>query len=53
VLASEQKKIINLGGGMATQTVADSAALVVERIALLDDSTKAKVVNYDGKIVPW
>ena len=113
VLASEQKKIINLGGGMATQTigsmfaghyfikmskaasmmslgimqrenmesglivtmispgrpdtqlrrdsgwtgettpVAESAALVVERIALLDDSTKGKVVNHDGKIVPW
>ncbi len=113
VLASEQKKIINLGGGMATQTVgsmfpghyfikmskaasmmslgimqrenmksglivamvspgrpdtqlrrdsgwtgkttpvAQSAALVVERIALLDDSTRGKVVNYDGEIVPW
>lgn len=113
VLASEQKKIINLGGGMATQTIGslfpghyfikmsksasmmsmgilqrenmknglivtmispgqpdtqlrkdsgwtgrtmpveESAALVVERIALLDDSTKGKVVNHDGKILPW
>ena len=113
VLASDQKKIINLGGGMATQTigsmfgghyfikmskaasmmslgilqrdnmksgltvtmvspgrpdtklrrdsgwtgpttpVADSAALVIERIALLDDKAKGKAVTHDGKIIPW
>lgn len=113
VVASDQKKIISLGGGMGTQTIgslfgghyfikmskaahlmamgvlqkdmsksgivvtmispgrvdtqlmrdsgwtgrsisaSDSAALVIERIALLDDDARGKLMTYDGKIIPW
>ena len=113
VIASEQKKIISLGGGMGTQSIgplfgghyfikmskaahlmamgvmqkdmkktgiiitmispgrvdtqlmrdsgwtgssisaAESARLVIERVGLLDDTARGKLMIYDGKIIPW
>jgi len=113
VRASEQKKIISLGGGMGTQSIgslfgghyfikmsksahlmamgvmqrdtkkdgliitmispgrvdtqlmrdsgwtgpsisaAESAALVIDRIAQLDPSARSKLMMYDGTIIPW
>lgn len=113
VVASEQKKVISLGGGMGTQSIgplfgghyfvkmsksahlmamgvlqkdmqstgiivtmispgrvdtqlmqdsgwtgpsisaAESAGHVIERIALLDDSMRGKLITYDGKVIPW
>ena len=31
----------------------DSAGYVIERIALLDDSMRGKLITYDGQIIPW
>lgn len=113
VVASEQKKVISLGGGMGTQSIGplfgghyfikmsksahlmamgvlqndmkksgiivtmispgrvdtqlmrdsgwtgpsisaeESAGRVIERIALLDESMRGKLITYDGKIIPW
>lgn len=113
VVASDQKKIISLGGGMGTQSIGplfgghyfvkmsksahlmamgvlqsdmkdtgiivtmispgrvdtqlmrdsgwtgksisaeESAGHVIERIGLLDDSTRGKLITYDGKLIPW
>ena len=113
VLASDQKKVISLGGGMGTQSIgslfgghyfikmskaahlmamgvlqkdlnktgiivtmispgrvdtqlmrdsgwtgrsisaAESAGYVIDRIAVLDESVKGKLIIYDGKVVPW
>jgi len=113
VLASEQQKIISLGGGMGTQTIgrlfgghyfikmskaahlmamgvmqtdlkdteikivmispgrvdtqlmrdsgwegpsispAESAELVIERIALLEPEANGRLILYNGKIIPW
>jgi NAD(P)-dependent dehydrogenase (short-subunit alcohol dehydrogenase family) len=113
VVASEQKKVISLGGGMGTQSIGplfgghyfvkmsksahlmamgvlqkdmrdsgiivtmispgrvdtqlmrdsgwtgrsisaeESAAHVIERIALLDESMRGKLITYDGKVIPW
>jgi len=113
VVASEQKKIISLGGGMGTQSIGplfgghyfikmsksahlmamgvlqkdmkdsgiivtmispgrvdtelmrdsgwtgpsisaeESAGHVINRIALLDESMRGKLVTYDGKVIPW
>ena len=113
VIASDQKKIISLGGGMGTQTIGslfgghyfikmskaahlmgmgvmqkdmektgiiitmispgrvdtqlmrdsgwtgpsisaeESAGLVIERIELLDDSMRGKLIIYNGTVVPW
>jgi len=113
VVASEQKKIISLGGGMGTQSIgslfgghyfikmskaahlmamgvlqkdmsdsgiivtmispgrvdtqlmrdsgwtgrsisaSDSAGYVIDRIAVLDDSARGKLMMYNGKIIPW
>jgi len=112
VIASEQKKIISLGGGMGTQKIgsmfgghyfikmskaahlmsmgvmqkdlgktgviitmispgrvdtqlmrdsgwtgksisaAESAGYVIERIALLDETMRGKLITYDGKVIP-
>jgi len=113
VVASEQKKLISLGGGMGTQSIGslfgghyfvkmsksahlmamgvlqkdmrdsgiivtmispgrvdtqlmrdsgwtgpsisaeESAGHVIERIALLDESMRGKLITYDGKVIPW
>jgi NAD(P)-dependent dehydrogenase (short-subunit alcohol dehydrogenase family) len=113
VVASEQKKVISLGGGMGTQSIGplfgghyfvkmsksahlmamgvlqkdmkdsgiivtmispgrvdtqlmrdsgwtgksisaeESAGYVIERIALLDESMRGKLITYDGKVIPW
>jgi len=113
VVASEQKKLISLGGGMGTQSIGplfgghyfvkmsksahlmamgvlqkdmqksgiivtmispgrvdtqlmrdsgwtgrsisakESAGYVIERIALLDESMRGKLITYDGKVIPW
>jgi len=113
VLASDQKKIISLGGGMGTQsigrlfgghyfmkmskaahlmamgvmqtdlretdikivmispgrvdtqlmrdsgwtgssiTAAESASLVIERIALLEPEVNGRLILYNGKVIPW
>ena len=113
VIASDQKKIISLGGGMGTQSIGslfgghyfikmskaahlmamgvmqkdmqktgiiitmispgrvdtqlmrdsgwtgssisaeESAGLVIERIGLLDDSMRGKLIIYNGIVVPW
>ena len=31
----------------------ESAGYVIERIALLDDSMRGKLITYDGKVIPW
>ena len=113
VVASKQKKIVSLGGGMGTQTIgsmfgghyfikmskaahlmamgvlqkdmsksgiivtmispgrvdtqlmrdsgwtgrsisaSESAGYVIDRIAVLDDSVRGKLIMYDGKVIPW
>jgi NAD(P)-dependent dehydrogenase (short-subunit alcohol dehydrogenase family) len=113
VIASDQKKIISLGGGMGTQSIgplfgghyfikmsksahlmamgviqkekkqtglivtmispgrvdtqlmrdsgwtgpsisaAESAGYVIERIALLDDTVRGRLIMYDGRVIPW
>lgn len=113
VIASRQKKIVSLGGGMGTQKIGsmfgghyfikmskaahlmamgvmqkdlkdtgviitmispgrvdtqlmrdsgwtgksisarDSAGYVIERIAVLDDTVRGKLITYDGKIIPY
>lgn len=113
IIASDQKKIISLGGGMGTQSIGslfgghyfikmskaahlmamgvmqkdlaktgiiitmispgrvdtqlmrdsgwtgpsisaeESAGLVIERIGLLDDSLRGKLIIYNGTVVPW
>lgn len=113
VIASDQKKMISLGGGMGTQSIGslfgghyfvkmsksahlmamgvlqkdmrdsgiivtmispgrvdtqlmrdsgwtgrsisaqESAGHVIERIALLDESMRGKLITYDGKVIPW
>jgi NAD(P)-dependent dehydrogenase (short-subunit alcohol dehydrogenase family) len=113
VIASEQKKIISLGGGMGTQSIgrmfgghyfmkmsksahlmamgvmqtdlkdtgvtivmispgrvdtqlmrdsgwtgphisaAESAALVIERIDLLQPDTNGRLIMYNGRVIPW
>jgi NAD(P)-dependent dehydrogenase (short-subunit alcohol dehydrogenase family) len=113
VIASNQKKIISLGGGMGTQSIGplfgghyfikmsksahlmamgviqkeksktglivtmispgrvdtqlmqdsgwtgpsisaeESAGYVIERIALLEDSERGRLIMYDGKVIPW
>jgi NAD(P)-dependent dehydrogenase (short-subunit alcohol dehydrogenase family) len=31
----------------------ESAGHVIERIALLDESMRGKLITYDGKVIPW
>jgi NAD(P)-dependent dehydrogenase (short-subunit alcohol dehydrogenase family) len=34
-------------------SAAESAHHVIERIALLDDSMRGKLITYEGQIIPW